>query len=296
MRKWLFSLVVLAMLLPALALAIGEQYGRITGIVYSPDGATLPGVKLTLSSKSLIGGARNLISAEDGSFTFNTLAPGSYELKAVGPKLKTYTKSGVTYVASTSRDRGTVSFQFSVAEAGNYIIWARHLSPNGSRDSFFVSVDGVEMPYETAIGTWSPDWQWTRVTAPAGGNTQDPRVLNLSAGTHTVLFRGAERNCGLDRIIICNDLEFAPDPVAALAATPASADEVSATAGISAAQDAEVIWQSTPGLTYKVQGKRDLSDVWQDVSEPIVAEDVESSWVAPESSDAFQSYRVVLVE
>src|SRR5688572_25090283 len=95
MRKWLFSLVVLAMLLPALALAIGEQYGRITGIVYSPDGATLPGVKLTLSSKSLIGGARNLISAEDGSFTFNTLAPGSYELKAVGPKLKTYTKSGI---------------------------------------------------------------------------------------------------------------------------------------------------------------------------------------------------------
>jgi hypothetical protein len=266
---------------------------------------------LTVTANNGIGSAVITLSVNDGSGNTRSTNFGvsvvarpaqlvSLPLEAeggsiVGP-MKTYTKSGVTYVASTSRDRGTVSFQFSVAEAGNYIIWARHLSPNGSRDSFFVSVDGVEMPYETAIGTWSPDWQWTRVTAPAGGNTQDPRVLNLSAGTHTVVFRGAERNCGLDRIIICNDLEFAPDPVTALAATTASADEVSATAGISAAQDAEVIWQSTPGLTYKVQGKRDLSDVWQDVSEPIVAEDVESSWVAPESSDAFQSYRVVLVE
>jgi hypothetical protein len=187
--------------------------------------------------------------------------------------MKRYTKSGVTYVSTTSRDQGTVSFDFSVAEAGNYIIWARHLSPDDSRDSFFVSVDGVEIRYTTALGTWSPDWQWTRVTDPATGETQDPRVFALSAGNHTVVFRGAERQCGLDQIIICNDLEFVPDSIAALAATTSGAEELSTTAQISAVQDVEVVWQSTPGLTYKVQGKRALSDVWEDVSEPIVAQD-----------------------
>jgi hypothetical protein len=171
-----------------------------------------------------------------------------------------------------------------------------HLSPDTSRDSFVVSVDGVEIPYGTAIGTWSPDWQWTRVTASDGSNIQEPRVLNLSAGTHTVVFRGSERQCGLDRIIICNDLEFNPAPISALAMTTAGGEEVSAMAEVSTVQAVEVIWESTPGLTYKVQGKRDLLDVWEDVSERIVAEDFESSWVAPGDSGASQFYRVVLVE
>jgi hypothetical protein len=226
--------------------------------------------------------------------------PFEVEDGSVVAPMRRYTKSGVTYVATTSRDQGSVSFDFSIAEPGNYIIWARHLSPNNARDSFFVSVDGVEIPYETAPDTWSADWQWTRVTAPGAGTTQDPRVLNLSAGPHTVVFQGSERHCGLDRIIVCNDLEFAPTdgPSAALAVTAANGDagEVSAMAAISPAQDVEVIWESTPGLTYKVQGKRDLSDVWQDVSDTIMAQDFESSWVAPVPSEAFQFYRVVLVE
>jgi hypothetical protein len=95
MRKWFWSLVVLALLLPTAAFAIGEQYGRITGIVYSPDGAELGGVKLNLTSPNLLGGARTLVSSEDGSFTFNTLPPGKYELKVSNPGLKTYTKTGI---------------------------------------------------------------------------------------------------------------------------------------------------------------------------------------------------------
>ena len=266
---------------------------------------------LTVTAANGVGNATITLNVNDGSgntgstnFGVSVVArpaqlvylPFEAEEGSIVAPMKRYTKGGVTYVTSTSRDKGSVSFEFSAVEAGNYIIWARHLSPDAARDSFFVSVDGVESPYETAIGTWSSDWQWTRVTAPSGGITQDPRVLSLSAGTHTVVFRSSERQCGLDRIIICNDLEFVPDPISALAATTASGEEVSATAEISAAQDVEVIWRSTPGLTYKVQGKGDLSDDWQDVSEPIFAQDFEISWVAPESSETFQFYRVVLVE
>ena len=41
--------LLLALLLPLeAAFAIGEQYGRITGIVHSPEGAELAGTKLSL--------------------------------------------------------------------------------------------------------------------------------------------------------------------------------------------------------------------------------------------------------
>jgi hypothetical protein len=266
---------------------------------------------LTVTANNAIGNATMTLNVSDGSgntrsttFGVTVIArpanlvylPFEAEEGSIVSPMRLYTSSDVTYAATPSRDQGTVSFQFSVAESGNYIIWARHLSPDSSRDSFNVSVDGVEIAYATAIGTWSPNWQWTRVTAPGGGITQDPRVVSLSAGTHTVIFRGAERDCRLDRIIICNDLEFVPDLNTSFAATATEGEGVSAAAEISAVEDVKVIWESTPGLTYKVQGKRDLSGVWQDVSEPITAADVESSWVAPEHSDAFQFYRVVPVE
>jgi hypothetical protein len=136
--------------------------------------------------------------------------PFEAEEGSIVAPMQLYTDSSATYVATTSANAGTVSFQVSIAEAGNYIIWARHLSPDNGHDSFYVSVDGIETPYSTAYGTWSPDWQWTRVTVPDSVSTQDPRVVSLSAGTHTVTFRGSEPSCGLDRIIICNDLEFVP--------------------------------------------------------------------------------------
>ena len=88
--------LLLALLLPLnAAFAIGEQYGRITGVVYAPDGAEIAGAKLTLTSPNLLGGARNLISAEDGSFTFNNLPPGKYELIITNQLLQTYKKTGI---------------------------------------------------------------------------------------------------------------------------------------------------------------------------------------------------------
>ena len=180
---------------------------------------------LTVRANNGVGNATIMLSASDASgntrstnFSVSVLSrpvqlvylPFEAEDGAIVAPMQLYTDSSATYVATTSGNQGTVSFQVSITQPGNYIIWARHLSPNNGRDSFYVSVDGVEIPYATAIGTWSPDWQWTRVTVPDSASTQDPRVLSLSAGTHTVTFRGSEPNCGLDRIILCNDLDYIP--------------------------------------------------------------------------------------
>ena len=94
MKKYCWLLFALLLPLDA-AFAIGEQYGRITGIVYDPDGAELRGAKLTLTSPNLLGGARHLISAEDGSFTFNSLSPGKYELTVENQGLRSYKKTGI---------------------------------------------------------------------------------------------------------------------------------------------------------------------------------------------------------
>ena len=180
---------------------------------------------LTVRAANAVGSATITLSVNDGSgntrstnFGVSVVArpaqlvylPFEAEEGSIVAPMQLYTDSSATYVATTSSEQGTVSFQVSVEQPGNYIIWARHLSPDTGRDSFFVSVDGVEIRYATAMGTWSPNWQWTRVTVPDSASTQDPRVLSLSAGAHTVTFRGSEPSCGLDRIIICNDLEFIP--------------------------------------------------------------------------------------
>ena len=179
---------------------------------------------LAVTAANAVGSATITLNVNDGSgntrstnFGVSVLArpaqlvylPFEAEDGSVVSPMQVDADASATYVTTSSANQGTVSFQVSITQPGNYIIWARHLSPSSGRDSFFVSVDGVEIPYATAIGTWSSDWQWTRVTVPAV-STQDPRVLSLSAGNHTVTFRGSEPNCFLDRIVICNDLEYVP--------------------------------------------------------------------------------------
>jgi hypothetical protein len=88
-------LLLLAVLFPSFAFAIGDQYGRINGIVYSPDGAELPGAKITIESKTLLGGPRTLLTKADGSFSFNTLPPGAYNLTATTYGFKLHQQTGV---------------------------------------------------------------------------------------------------------------------------------------------------------------------------------------------------------
>jgi hypothetical protein len=210
--------------------------------------------------------------------------PLEAEQGLVAAPMSLYSNPSAIYAATTSANQGTVSFEFLVAEAGNYIIWARHLSPDNGRDSFYVSVDGVERSYSTAYGTWSSDWQWTRVNVPGALGVEDPRVLNLSAGTHTVVFRGREPECALDRIIICNDLEFSP------------AIGMNTLLTLSPPGTLKIVWESIPGATYQVQGKLNLVDAWIAVSEPIVAEGFQSSWIDPSSSGSITAYRVIQIE
>jgi hypothetical protein len=100
---------------------------------------------------------------------------------------------------------GSAKYSFEVAKAGNYIIWGRVLAPNGTSDSFYVSMDGgAESTWDTTIST---KWVWKKVSHRDGAN---PVTYNLSAGKHTLVFKRREDGAKLDEFIITDDLSFKP--------------------------------------------------------------------------------------
>lgn len=73
-------LTSLALLLGA-PLAHAQTTGSITGLVTDASGAVLPGVTITLSGERLIGGPQTQISDTNGSYRFDRLVPGAYNVK-----------------------------------------------------------------------------------------------------------------------------------------------------------------------------------------------------------------------
>lgn len=122
--------------------------------------------------------------------------------------------SGGRYVYTTSGGRGVAAYTFTVPTSGQYVIWCRVLGVSGTKDSFYVSVDGgPEDVFDMAENRWSPDWQWTVVNGRGGTSEPlrvNPRVFMLSAGTHSIVFRGREISSGLDKFVITSDRQFAP--------------------------------------------------------------------------------------
>jgi len=75
-------LAVLAVLLVVTGLQAQTTTGRLIGTIIDDNGVALPGVTVTISSPTLIGGAQVKITDGAGEFAFIGLAPGEYNLKA----------------------------------------------------------------------------------------------------------------------------------------------------------------------------------------------------------------------
>lgn len=97
---WAALLLLVLFLSPKLALAIGEVTGRLGGIV-TIDGTKdgLSGVPIVVRSKQLIGGSRTVETGDDGSYLFQSLPPGSYELEAKIEGFAPVEQRGIVVVA-----------------------------------------------------------------------------------------------------------------------------------------------------------------------------------------------------
>ncbi len=79
LSRLLILLVAMALLIPSLAVA-SITTGAIKGTTVDEGDLPIPGVLLTIRSESLIGGAQQRYSDENGRFAFFELPPGKYEL------------------------------------------------------------------------------------------------------------------------------------------------------------------------------------------------------------------------
>jgi hypothetical protein len=103
-RSW--ALVVLAMALTAAgdAWAQSKTTAGLTGTVLDDSGAALPGATVTISSPQLIGGARTVVTDDQGGFRFREIAPGAYAVEVSLDGFQTTRVENVTLALGSTTD------------------------------------------------------------------------------------------------------------------------------------------------------------------------------------------------
>jgi outer membrane receptor protein involved in Fe transport len=114
-------LLVAVVVLGMAAAAAADTGGRLSGTVSDTDGASLPGVTVTVSSPSLIG-TRTEVTDSSGQYLFPDLPPGDYSLRAELEGFVTVEQAGVvvrldrTAVVDVALGQGSVSEEITVTE------------------------------------------------------------------------------------------------------------------------------------------------------------------------------------
>ena len=131
----------------------------------------------------------------------------------VSPMVKTADAlaSGGQFVQSSTTDTGTATYSVNVQYNGNYQVWCRVVFADGATDSFYVTIDGGLEDIFGGVSNvvYSPNWQWIQLNAGNGSTVL--RIFSLTAGTHTLAFRGREINTKLDKFIVTNDMNYNPN-------------------------------------------------------------------------------------
>jgi hypothetical protein len=89
------AILLVVALAPQAARAQGGDSGSIVGYVFDQSGNPVRGVKIVVSSPTQIGGPRTGYSAEDGGFRIRALIPGTFEVRASAPTLRTVVQKDV---------------------------------------------------------------------------------------------------------------------------------------------------------------------------------------------------------
>jgi hypothetical protein len=115
-----------------------------------------------------------------------------------------------TFIYTSQNLEGTADITVNIATDGLYKLWGRVKAKGGTRNSFFVQVDGgMNYIWDTLK---KDDWIWETIShrgatgIPNVTAEIDPILLNLTAGNHTVRISGRENYTRLDQIRLTNDL------------------------------------------------------------------------------------------
>lgn len=181
-RGFVFGVVLSALLVFASAAAAQEFRATITGTVYDPNGAVLPGATVTV--KNVGTNVSTTVKANDsGSYTFATLIPGRYTVSVSMDGFKTSTREDLEVRVD---DRLTIDFNLAIGSSAEVTIVATdEVIERGSVTTGMVvssrQVQELPLP-EGAV--------FTLVTQTPGINyTGDPNFTGPTANGNLAAFR-----------------------------------------------------------------------------------------------------------
>lgn len=117
--------------------------------------------------------------------------------------------------STTISTTGKALYNFTITDAGSYVIQALVNAPNDSANSFYVNIDAQPadptmcwdiFPYTTNFQNRLVSW---RGTGTDTNNQYVPKIFNLAAGAHQIIFAGREANTELQSFSL---LELTPVP------------------------------------------------------------------------------------
>ncbi|MFZ4735420.1 MAG: TonB-dependent receptor [Bradymonadia bacterium] len=104
MKRALSAFAALSSVLLWAVLATAQPYGRIAGTAEDVNGGPVPGVKVTLSSRALIGGDRSLLTDAGGQFQFVNLPVGEYAVRGEARGFRTQVQTGLRVALGETTD------------------------------------------------------------------------------------------------------------------------------------------------------------------------------------------------
>jgi hypothetical protein len=116
-KKFLWSALALTTVLAMATTTFSQTLtSNLTARAEDSTGAVIPGVEVTISSPSMIGGARKEVTDESGMYRFTLLPPGTYRVSFSLPGFKTLNVDGVQLTAGNTATQVGVLEVASTAE------------------------------------------------------------------------------------------------------------------------------------------------------------------------------------
>lgn len=129
------------------------QTAALLGVVRDATEGALPGVSLTASSPSLIGGTRRTVSDSDGTYRFPSLAPGVYRIEAELTGFTTATRSDIRLALGQTVSVDLRLDVAGLAESVTVRSAQRMVDATSSADAKNLSTEVMEnMPFTSRFG------------------------------------------------------------------------------------------------------------------------------------------------
>jgi hypothetical protein len=112
--------------------------------------------------------------------------------------------------AENEENMGSATYELDINAAGDYVIWARVLSPDGNADSFFVNINqGLDNEVPQFVWEFSSarTWHWEKIHPQ-----NDPdAVFDFQSGNQNMIISNREKGAKIDKILVTHDLNYSPN-------------------------------------------------------------------------------------